>query len=68
MCNSGGVDFSDKLQTVVLMTATMELALSALVLWLLAVLDAMPIRSTVEALVALWGGRASFTLLLLVIP
>ena len=49
------------------MTASMELALVALVLWLLAVLDAVAFGSTIETLVVPWR-RVSFTLSLLLIP
>ena len=43
------------------MTASMELALTALILWLLAVLDAVALGSAVETLVVSWR-RVSFTL------
>ena len=50
------------------MTASVELAFVALVLWLSAVLDAVAFGSAVETLVVLWQ-RVSFTLsLLLLIP
>ena len=50
------------------MTASMELALAALVLQLSAVLDAMALGSRIETLVVSWR-RVSFTLsLLLLIP
>ena len=48
-----GPDFGDVLGAVGLMTASMELALSALVLRLSAILDAMAFSSAVEALVVL---------------
>ena len=64
----GGVDLGDVLQTVAPMATTVELTFSALILRLLAVLNAMPVLSTIEALVASWYGRASFTLLLLIVP
>ena len=49
------------------MTASMELALIALVLWLSAILDAMTFGSAVETLVVSWQRVAlSFALLLLI--
>ena len=62
------MNFGDILRTVVLMAATMELAISTLVLQLLAVFDAMPVLSTVEALVASWCRSSSFDLLFLIVP
>ena len=49
--HSRNSNFGDVLGTVGLMTASMELALVALVLWLSAVFDAMTFGSTVETLV-----------------
>ena len=65
---SGHVDFSNVLRTVAPMSPAMELAFSAWVLWLSAVLDAVSFVSAIEALVAPWWGRSSFALLLLIIP
>ena len=50
------------------MSAAVELAFSARVLQLSAVLDAMSFFSAVEALVASWRGGFSFALLLLIVP
>ena len=56
------------LRTIGSVSASMELALAALVFWLSAILDAMAFGSTVETLVVSWRG-VSFTLsLLLFIP
>ena len=63
---SGRADFSDVLRTVAPMSSSVELAFSALVLRLSAVLDAVPLVSAVEALVASWRGRLA--LLLLIVP
>ena len=61
-------NFGDILGAIGPVTSSMELALSALVLWLSAVLDAMILGPAVETLVVLWQ-RVSFTLpLLLLIP
>ena len=65
---SGRADFGDVLQTVVPMSAAMELAFSAWVLRLSAVLNAVSFFSAVEALVAPWRGRLAFALLLLIVP
>ena len=63
---SGCADFSDILRTVAPMSAAVELAFSAWILRLSAVLDAVSFFSAVEALVASWSGGFSFTLLLIV--
>ena len=65
---SGRADFSDVLRTVTPMAAAVELAFSAWVLRLSAVLDAVSFFTAVEALVASWSGRLAFTLLLLIVP
>ena len=63
-----GSNFGDILRAVGLVAATMELVLGALVLWLLAILDAMAFCSAVETLVVSWQ-RVSFTLaFLLLVP
>ena len=65
---SGRVDFSDVLRTVAPMSAAVELAFSAWVLQLSAILDAVTFFSAVEALVASWSGDLSLSLLLLIVP
>ena len=50
------------------MTASMELALAALVLWLSAVLDAVAFGPTVETLVVSWWRISLALTLLLFIP
>ena len=50
------------------MTASMELALTALIFWLLAVLDAVAFGSTVETLVVSWQRVSLALTLLLFIP
>ena len=65
---SGHADFSDVLQTVTPKSAAVELAFSAWILRLTAVLDAVSFFSTVEALVASWRGYLAFALLLLIVP
>ena len=65
---SRGADFGDVLRTVAPMSASVELAFAAWILWLSAVLDAVAFFSTVEALVASWRGRLALALLLLIIP
>ena len=65
---SRGADFGDVLRTVVPMSASVELAFTAWILWLSAVLDAVAFFSTVEALVASWRGRLALALLLLIVP
>ena len=51
-----------------MVSAAVELALGALILWLSTILDAMAFSSAVEALVVSWR-RVSFTLaLLLLVP
>ena len=63
-----GPNFGDVFGAVGSVTSSVELALGALVLGLLAVLDAVAFGSTVETLVVSWR-RVSFTLtLLLLIP
>ena len=64
----GRADFSDVLRTVTPMSASVELAFAAWVLWLSAVLDAMSFFSAIEALVASWCRSFSLALLLLIIP
>ena len=64
LLRGGGPDFGNVLGAVSPMTAPMELALGALVLWLSAILDAVAFGSTVETLVVSWR-RVSFTLALL---
>ena len=65
---SGRADFSDVLRTVAPMSAAVELAFSARVLRLLAILDAVSFFSTVEAFVASWSGGFPFAFLLLIVP
>ena len=65
---SRGADFSDVLRTVALMSSSVELAFSALVLRLPAVLDAVSFFSAVEALVASWRGSFPLVLFLLIVP
>ena len=62
----GSVNLGDVLGAVLSMTATVELALVALILQLFAVPDTMSILAAVEALVALW--HRGLALLLLIIP
>ena len=50
------------------MTASVELALTALILWLSAALDAMTFGSTVETLVVSWWRIPLALTLLLFIP
>ena len=63
---SRGSYFSDVLGAVGPMTASMELAFVALVLWLSAVLDAVTLRSAVETLVVSWRDSLAFAFLLLI--
>ena len=63
---SGGSYFSDVLRAVGPMTAPMELAFVALVLWLSAILDAVTLHSTVETLVVSWRGSLAFALPVLI--
>ena len=65
---SGRADFSDVLRTVAPMSTAVELAFSAWVLRLSAVLDAVSFFSAVEALVASWSGSFTLALLLLIVP
>ena len=65
---SGRADFGNVLRTVVPMSAAVELAFSARVLRLSAVLDAVSFFAAVEALVASWHGCFTFALLLLIVP
>ena len=65
---SGRADFSDVLRTVAPVSAAVELAFSARVLRLPAILYAVSFFSAVEALVALWKGCFTLALLLLIIP
>ena len=64
---SGRADFGDVLRTVTPMSAAVELAFSAWVLRLSAVLDAVSFFSAIEALVASWSGNFPFAFLLLII-
>ena len=48
------------------MATTMELALSTLVLWLLAILDSVSCLPAVDTLVVLQGGSLALALLLVV--
>ena len=64
----GRADFSDVLRAVAPMSAAVELAFSAWVLRLSAILDAVTFFSAVEALVASWSGGFSLALLLLIVP
>ena len=50
------------------MSASVELALVALILWLLAILDAMAFGSAVETLVVSWWRISLALSLLLLIP
>ena len=61
-------NFSDVLGAVGPVTSSVELALVALVLWLSAVLDAMPLGSTVETLVVSWQHIPFALSFLLLIP
>ena len=54
LLGSGSSDFGNVLGAIGPVTPSMELALSALVLQLLAILDAMALGSTVETLVVSW--------------
>ena len=65
---SRGADFGDVLRTVAPMPSSVELAFSARVLRLSAILDAVSFFSTVEALAASWYGGFSFAFLLLIVP
>ena len=65
---SRGADFGNVLRTVASVSSSVELAFSALVLWLSAVLDAVPFFSAVEALVASLWGSFPLVLLLLIVP
>ena len=65
---SGRADFSDVLRTVTPMSAAVELAFSARILRLSAVLDAVTFFSAVEALVASWRRGFSLALFLLIVP
>ena len=64
----GRANFGNVLRTVTPMSSSVELAFSALVLWLFTVLDAVSFLSTVEALVASLWEPFSLVLLLLVVP
>ena len=61
-------DFGDILGTVGPVTSSVELALVALVLWLLAVLDAMAFSSAVKTLVVSWWHGSLACPFLLLIP
>ena len=65
---SRGSNLGNVLRTVAPMSSSVELALSALVLQLTAVCDAVPFFSAVEALVASLCGSFPFVFLLLVVP
>ena len=63
---SRGADFGDVLRTVAPMSTSVELTFAAWVLWLSAVLDAVPFFSAVEALVALWWGCLTLSFFLII--
>ena len=65
---SGRADFGDILRTVAPMSAAVELAFSAWILRLSAVLDAVSFFSAVETLVASRRRRFALAFLLLIVP
>ena len=68
LLHSSGLNLGDILGTVGSMTASVELALTALVLWLSAVLDTMAFGPTIETLVVSWRRTSLAFPLLLLIP
>ena len=63
---SRGADFGNVLRTVAPVSSSVELAFTAWVLRLSAILDAVSFFSAIEALVASWRGSFTFALLLVI--